>query len=118
MRVLPKILSEQTSMFRFFASRFKIERSKEKTARVVLFREFNIMNCFTLEASFLGYFNHEKRVTKDFEIYKFKKMGWKLGSSLCEYLLLREEDEKLSTMNLTQNKLKLVNKNSSNSVYN
>ena len=57
MRILPKILSEQTSMFRFFSSKFRIEASKEKTARVVLFRDFNIMNCFTLEASFLGYFN-------------------------------------------------------------
>lgn len=74
MRILPKILSEKTSMFRFFASKFKIEKSKEKTARVVLFREFNILNCFTLEASFLGYFNH-KRITKDFDMYKLQKMG-------------------------------------------
>ena len=78
MRVLPKLLSEQTSMFRFFASRFKIEKSKEKTARVVLHREFNIMNCFTLEASFLGYFN-ANRVTKDFSVQKLLKMGTKLG---------------------------------------
>jgi hypothetical protein len=51
-RMLPKILSEKTSMFRFFSSRFKIEPSKEKTARVVLWREHNIINCFTIEASF------------------------------------------------------------------
>lgn len=65
-------------MFRFFASRFKIVKSKEKTARVVLHREFNIMNCFTLEASFLGYFNRS-RVTMDFTIPKLEKMGRKLG---------------------------------------
>lgn len=99
MRILPKILSEQTSMFRFFASRFKIEKSKEKTARVVLFREFNILNCFTLEASFLGYFN-QKRITKDFEISKFEKMGTKLGTSLHEYVMIKEEDEKAREVKL------------------
>lgn len=78
MRILPRILSEKTSMFRFYSSSFKIQKSKEKTARVVLFREFNIMNCFTLEASFLGYFN-EKRITKDFTPEKYEKMGCKLG---------------------------------------
>jgi hypothetical protein len=65
MRVLPKLMSEQTEMFRFFSCKFRIQRSKEKTARVVLWREFNIMNCFTLEASFHGYFDKE-RETKDF----------------------------------------------------
>lgn len=101
MRVLPKILSEQTSMFRYFASRFKIEKSKEKTARVVMHREFNIMNCFTLEASFLGYFN-EERVTKDYSIDKYEKMGFKLGTSLYEYLMLKEEDEKLKEIRCYQ----------------
>ena len=65
MRVLPKLMSEQTEMFRFFSCKFRIQRSKEKTARVVLWREFNIMNCFTLEASFHGYFDKE-REKKDF----------------------------------------------------
>ena len=86
-------------MFRFFASRFRIERSKEKTARVVLFREFNIMNCFTLEASFLGYFN-EKRITKDYEVAKYEKMGCKLGTSLYEYIMIKEEDEKFKELRI------------------
>jgi len=47
-------------MFRFYACKFRIEKSKEKTARVVLWREFNILNCFTLEASFQGYFDSER----------------------------------------------------------
>ena len=51
-RLLPKLMAEQTEMFRFYSCRFRIEKSKEKTARVVLWREFNILNCFTLEASF------------------------------------------------------------------
>ena len=54
MRILPKLFSEQTSKFRFFSCKFRIERSKEKAARIVLWREFSIMNCFTFEASFFG----------------------------------------------------------------
>jgi cytosolic carboxypeptidase protein 2/3 len=56
MRVLPKLLSERTEMFRFYSCKFRIQKSKLKAARVVLWKEFNIMNCFTLEASFHGYF--------------------------------------------------------------
>ena len=33
---------------------FKVQKSKESTARVVVFREFNLVNSFTLEASFAG----------------------------------------------------------------
>lgn len=40
--------------YRFKDCRFRIEKCKESTARVVIFREFNIMNAFTLEASFFG----------------------------------------------------------------
>jgi len=40
--------------FKFSDCRFRIEKVKESTARVVVFREFNIMNAFTLEVSFFG----------------------------------------------------------------
>lgn len=45
----------KNAMLNFKDCRFKIEKCKESTARVVVFREFNIMNSFTLEASFFGY---------------------------------------------------------------
>lgn len=67
MRVLPKIMSEQSQKFRFYSCKFRVQKSKEKTARVVLWREFNITNCFTLEASFYGYFD-QSRETRHFEI--------------------------------------------------
>ena len=52
MRIIPKLLSEETSMFRYFSCKFKLEASKMRTARIVLFKEFGIMNSFTIEASF------------------------------------------------------------------
>lgn len=60
-RLLPKLMGEQTEMFRFYSCKFRIEKAKEKTARVVLWREFNILNCFTLEASFQGYFDYNRQ---------------------------------------------------------
>lgn len=57
MRIIPKLLSEETSMFRYFSCRFRLEASKMKTARIVLFKEFGIFNSFTLEASFHGFLN-------------------------------------------------------------
>lgn len=60
MRIIPKLLSEETNKFRFFSCKFRIERSKEKAARIVLWREFDIMNCFTFEASFHGYLNQDR----------------------------------------------------------
>lgn len=45
---------QKNKLFRFKDCRFRIERCKEATARVVVYREFNIMNSFTLECSFFG----------------------------------------------------------------
>jgi len=65
MRIIPKLLSEETAMFRYFSCKFKLEASKMRTARVVLFKEFGIMNSFTIEASFQGYIS-KNRQNKEF----------------------------------------------------
>ena len=64
MRVLPKIVSENTDMFRFFSCKFRIQKSKLKAARIVLWRENGIMNCFTLESSFHGYLDKERNTVE------------------------------------------------------
>ena len=53
LRVLPLLLSQRNSNFSFNESKFRMEKFKESTARIVLFREFGILNCVTLENSFL-----------------------------------------------------------------
>ena len=54
-RLIPKLLDDENEMFRYYSCKFKFEKGKMRTARIVLHREFNIMNCFTLEASMYGY---------------------------------------------------------------
>ena len=60
-RVIPKLLSEETEMFRFFGCRFQNDLCKARAARIVLWKELGISNCFTIEASFHGYFDQTKQ---------------------------------------------------------
>lgn len=50
----------------------------------MLWKEFHIMNCFTLEASFHGYLTKD-RETVEFTTEMFEKMGEVLGKGFCEY---------------------------------
>ena len=58
-----------------------------------MWREFNIMNCFTFEASFHGHFD---RVNNNFEFttQQYEEMGEHLANSLFEYLMIIEEEER------------------------
>ena len=92
-KIFPKMLGEKTQMFRFWSCKFRIEKSKIKTARVVLFREFGIMNCFTLESSFHGFIDTD-RSTKELTTEKLEEMGSVLGLTMSDYMNLVEEDER------------------------
>ena len=41
-------------MFSFDDCRFRMEKYKEATARIVIFKELGVMNSFTLESTFYG----------------------------------------------------------------
>ena len=90
-KLLPKILDEKTQMFRFFSCKFRIEKSKLRTARVVLFKEYGIMNCFTLEASFYGYIDKDRK-TVELTTDALEQMGLDLGHGISDYNDLVEED--------------------------
>ena len=47
-------------MFRYYSCLFKYEENKKKTARIVFWKELNIVNCYTVEASMHGYFNQDR----------------------------------------------------------
>ena len=53
-RIFPRMLAQAGQVFSFRDCSFKVQRSKESTARVVGFKELGIANSFTLEASFAG----------------------------------------------------------------
>ena len=53
-KALPYFFSQRNKLFRFNQCNFAVEKEKEATARIVLFRELNLMQSFTLEVSFYG----------------------------------------------------------------
>lgn len=53
-KVFPAILSDWLQAFQFKDCCFSNEKEKEATARMVMFKEFSILNSYTLEASFFG----------------------------------------------------------------
>lgn len=93
-RIIPKLLAEETSKFRYHSCQFKYEHSKRKTARIVLAQEFNIQNCYTLEASFHGHFD-ELRENYEFSEASYEEIGEHLVNSLYEYILIVEEEHRL-----------------------
>jgi len=78
-KIFPKLLSKNCCLFSFPDSYFDIQKSKESTGRVVVWREFGIMNSYTLEASFCGS-DFEK-----FADYHFnREMLEEVGHQFCE----------------------------------
>jgi hypothetical protein len=59
-RLLPKLLAERSEMFRYYSCKFRVEKYKEGCARLALWRDLHIMNCFTIECSALGFLTKER----------------------------------------------------------
>lgn len=93
MRIIPKLIAEETEKFRYHSCRFRVEQSKLKAARFVLRRELNIINCYTFESSFHAYFDHD-RLNTEFTCDMYEEMGEHLANSLFEYLMILEEDQR------------------------
>lgn len=53
-RLIPYLFSQKSEIFSLKSSKFRIEKSKISTGRVVNFSEFGILSSYTLEASFYG----------------------------------------------------------------
>eukprot|EP00347_Sterkiella_histriomuscorum_P011037 403373989 len=68
-KVLPSILNDRIDAFSLKDCKFALEKEKESTARVVLFKELNIVNSYTMEASFFGTEPEEPAQLDDDEDY-------------------------------------------------
>jgi len=104
-RILPKLLSGQTQMFRYSACRFKRENSKLNAARLVISKEFGVVNSLTLESSFYGFLNEERKVF-EFCSKFYEKMGEHLMRALYQYERLATEEKLIKLKILIKNKRK------------
>ena len=92
-------------MFRYHSCKFKMEKSKLKAARIVMWKQLNIFNCFTFEASFHGHFDKENN-NFEFTEGTYEEMGEHLANSLYEYLMILEEDDRRRRLKELQKKKK------------
>ena len=53
-KIFPWLLNKNCEDFSYYNCMFGVHKSKESTGRVVVCKEFNIQNSYTLEASFCG----------------------------------------------------------------
>jgi len=53
-KIFPLMYSKLNDCFNFEGCSFNIQKQKETTARVVMWKEFNLINSFTFECSFCG----------------------------------------------------------------
>ncbi len=93
-RVFAKLLASRTQMFRYKACKYRLDKDKLSAARLVLSREFDIMNSFTLEASFYGYIDSERK-TVEFRRDFYELMGRHLADTLLEYTQMLDEERQL-----------------------
>jgi hypothetical protein len=70
-------------MFSFEDCCFAIQKSKETCGRIVMWKEFNLINSFTLESSFLGP-NRGVHAGMHFNSTMLKDVG----RSFCETLVI------------------------------
>ena len=78
-RVFPLILDKLSENFDFSLSSFKMQKNKENTLRITMFKELGIPNVFTLESSFAGHNG------KHFSTQDLKNMGRDICLALLKY---------------------------------
>ncbi len=81
-RVFPRLLWANAPSFSFDDCSFRVQRSKDSTARVVVWRSFSVMNAFTMEASFCG-----PSYGRDNGIHFSQRSFEEMGHYLCETIL-------------------------------
>ena len=85
-RIFPRLLWRHApEIFSFSDCSFKVQRSKESTARVVCHREFNLFNSFTVEASFAGS-TKGRLAGYHFSANHLESLGAAFGEALLSYI--------------------------------
>ncbi|CAG9317340.1 unnamed protein product [Blepharisma stoltei] len=83
-KLFPFLLAKRNGLISYKNSRFRMEKYKEKTSRIVFFREFGILNSFTLESSFFG--PSKKNLIEESHISQENLET--IGKDLCKQLMI------------------------------
>merc|ERR1711879_1069609 len=93
-RLLPWLCSQTNpTLFNFDYCAWSMRKSKESTGRVVMYKEFNIKNSFTLEATFAGTSPNAQDGQKQFNQKDFMDIGVLLANAFRSYCDVHENEE-------------------------
>lgn len=100
-RIFPLLFSKNYENFRFDSCNFGVQKARESTARVVMWKEFSLINSFTLETTFCGP-TEGRLVDCHFTIQTLKDCGKEFCKTLLDYASnepkVRESIRELETM--------------------
>jgi len=82
-RLFPRIFAKVSHMIDIHSCRFKIEKGKLGTGRVVVWKDFEVTNSFTLENSFHGY--DMGKTFKEFTAEDLKRVGIDFIFAISQY---------------------------------
>ena len=89
-RIVPYLLDQKNKLFSFADCKFANEREKESTGRLVMFKEFGILNSYTIESTFYSHYNprmgQKKKVNVEDELQVKSDELLTIGSDFCEAL--------------------------------
>lgn len=106
-RVIPKLMGELTTIFRYYSCQFRFEDYKKGSARWVMSREYGVSMCYTLETSLHGYINTDKQ-TVPFQSTDLQDIGELLARSILIFDDLMRE-ERVSKQIRAKQRLKKMN---------
>jgi len=86
-RMVPLLLSQRNACFSFKDCHFRMDKSKESTARVVGFKELSIVNSYTIEASFYGPKSGTDFVPARADCHMLRSDYEEIGKDLCKVCL-------------------------------
>lgn len=92
-RVMPRLLSEKSQMFRYYSCRFRNEAHKINCSRLTIFRDCNLPHCYTIETSIMGFLSKDRQ-NVSFGIPSLQYFGEKLGETLLDWFLILEAHQR------------------------
>ena len=83
-KIFPRLLEKTSEIFSFADCNFAVQKSKETTARVVLWRELGLVNSYTMESSFCGA-DFGKHCDFQFNVEHLQEIGHNFCDAILDY---------------------------------
>ena len=89
-KIVPYLLDQKNKIFSFADCKFANEKEKESTGRLVFFKEFGILNSYTMESTFYSCYNQKMGQKKKVNVeddgqIKVEELV-QIGYDFCEIL--------------------------------